>query len=124
MTPLLAAEVSPVFAFITQCTVQGERFETLGGDATKPGQWPWRKAILGQMVQVQGEPVAGEITLGEISRGGGGGGVGGECGNIRNSGLLLAPECGPRKEGTRCQGNNLLLGLRLLGVSMSRLSFG
>ena len=39
----------------------------MGGEATKPGQWPWRKAILGQMVQVQGEPVAGgEITLGEI----------------------------------------------------------
>ena len=45
-----------------------------------------------------------------VGGGGGGGGGGGECGNIRNSGLL-APECGPRKEGTRCQGNNLLLGL-------------
>ena len=75
---------------------------------------PW--AIL---VQVQGE--SEQITLGEISRaagGGGGGGQcsrggGGECGNIRNSGLLLlllAPECGPRKEGTRCQGDNLLPG--------------
>ena len=36
----------------------------------------------------------------------------GRCGNIRNSGLQLALECGPRKEGTRCQGDNLLLGLR------------
>ena len=51
-----------------------------------------------------------EEVVNVVVVGGGRGGGGGECGNIRNSGLL-APECGPRKEGTRCQGNNLLLGL-------------